>query len=185
VTGAPVKFAGVGEKYDALEPFHPDRIVSRILGMGDVLTLIEKVEKTVDARKAQQMAEKLRRSEFTLEDFREQLRQLRKMGPLEQVMDMLPKVGPLAKLPKNPEVDEKQLTRIEAIINSMTAAERADHSLLNGQRRKRIARGSGTSVQEVNQVVRQYQEMRRLFRQYGSLARMGRLRGLGKLAGLG
>jgi signal recognition particle subunit SRP54 len=185
VTGAPVKFAGVGEKYDALEPFYPDRIVSRILGMGDVLTLIEKVEKTVDARKAQQMAEKLRRSQFTLEDFRDQLRQLRKMGPLEQVMDMLPKVGPLAKLPKNSEVDEKQLKRIEAIINSMTGAERADHSLINGQRRKRIARGSGTSVQEVNQVLRQYQEMRRFFRQYGSLARMGRLRGLGKLAGLG
>jgi signal recognition particle subunit SRP54 len=185
VTGAPVKFAGVGEKYDALEPFHPDRIVSRILGMGDVLTLIEKVEKTVDARKAQQMAEKLRRSQFTLEDFREQLGQLRKMGPLEQVMEMLPKMGPLGKLPKNPEVDEKHLKRIEAIIGSMTAAERADHSLINGQRRKRIARGSGTSVQEVNQVLRQYQEMRRLFRQYGSLARMGRLRGLGKLAGLG
>jgi len=185
VTGAPVKFAGVGEKYDALEPFHPDRIVSRILGMGDVLTLIEKVEKTVDARKARQMAEKLRRSEFTLEDFREQLRQLRKMGPLEQVMEMLPKMGPLAKLPKNPEVDEKQLNRIEAIINSMTAAERADHSLISGQRRKRIARGSGTSVQEVNQVLRQYQEMRRLFRQYGSLARMGRMRGLGKQAGIG
>jgi signal recognition particle subunit SRP54 len=182
VTGAPVKFAGIGEKYDALEPFHPDRIISRILGMGDVLTLIEKAEKTVDQSKARELADKLRRDEFSLEDFRDQLGQLRKMGPLEQVMGMLPKIGPFAKLPKNAAVDEKQLKRIEAIINSMTAAERADHNLIDGKRRKRIARGSGTSVQEVNQVLRQYLEMRRMMKQYGAVAR-GKMRGLGKLAG--
>jgi signal recognition particle subunit SRP54 len=184
VTGAPVKFAGIGEKYDAIEAFHPDRIVSRILGMGDVLSLIERAEKTIDQKQAAALAEKLRRDEFSLEDFRDQLRQLRKMGPLEQVLGMLPKVGPLAQLPKNAEVDEKRLKRVEAIINSMTAAERADHSLIDGKRRKRIARGSGTTVQEVNQVLRQYAEMRKLIRQYGAAAARSRLRGLGKLAGL-
>ena len=184
VSGAPVKFAGIGEKYDAIEPFHPDRIVSRILGMGDVLSLIEKAEKTIDQKQAAALAEKLRRDEFSLEDFRDQLQQLRKMGPLEQVLGMLPKVGPLAQLPKNAEVDEKRLKRVEAIINSMTAAERADHSLIDGKRRKRIARGSGTTVQEVNQVLRQYAEMRKLIRQYGAAAARSKLRGLGKLAGL-
>jgi signal recognition particle subunit SRP54 len=184
VTGAPVKFAGIGEKYDAIEPFHPDRIVSRILGMGDVLSLIEKAEKTIDQKQAAALAEKLRRDEFSLEDFRDQLQQLRKMGPLEQVLGMLPKVGPLAQLPKNAEVDEKRLKRVEAIINSMTAAERADHSLIDGKRRKRIARGSGTTVQEVNQVLRQYAEMRKLIRQYGAAAARSKVRGLGKLAGL-
>ncbi len=182
VTGAPVKFVGIGEKYDAIEPFHPDRIVSRILGMGDVLSLIEKVEKTVDEKKARVLAEKLRKSEFTLEDFRDQVRQLRKMGPLEQVLGMLPKVGPLANLPKNLEIDEKQFQRMEAIINSMTAQERNDHSVIDGSRRKRIARGSGTSVPEVNQLLRQFQEMRRMIKQFGSLK--GRMRGMGKLAGL-
>jgi signal recognition particle subunit SRP54 len=182
VTGAPVKYVGVGEKYDALEPFHPDRIVSRILGMGDVLSLIEKVEKTVDQKNAQKLAEKLRKNEFTLEDFRDQIRQLRKMGPLEQVLGMLPKIGPLANVPKNLEIDEKQFTHMEAIIDSMTAAERNDQAKIDGSRRKRIARGSGTSVQEVNQVLRQYQEMRRMIKQYGSMK--GKMRGLGRLAGL-
>jgi signal recognition particle subunit SRP54 len=182
VTGAPVKFVGVGEKYDALEPFYPDRIVSRILGMGDVLSLIERVEKTVDQKKAQKLAEKIRKSEFTLEDFRDQLRQLRKMGPLEQVLGMLPKIGPLAGMPKNIEIDEKHFKRMEAIIDSMTAQERDDYSVIDGSRRKRIARGSGTSVQEVNQLLRQFQEMRRMIKQFGSLK--GRMRGMGKLAGL-
>ncbi|HVB34468.1 MAG TPA: signal recognition particle protein [Patescibacteria group bacterium] len=182
VTGAPVKFVGVGEKYDALEPFYPDRIVSRILGMGDVLSLIERVEKTVDQKKAQKLAEKIRKSEFTLEDFRDQLLQLRKMGPLEQVLGMLPKIGPLANMPKNIEIDEKHFKHMEAIIGSMTAQERADHSVIDGSRRKRIARGSGTSVQEVNQLLRQFQEMRRMIKQYGSLK--GKMRGMGKLAGL-
>ena len=182
VTGAPVKFVGVGEKYDALEPFYPDRIASRILGMGDVLSLIEKVEKTVDQKKAQKLAEKIRKNEFTLEEFRDQIRQLRKMGPLDQVLGMLPKIGPLANIPKDLEIDEKQFKHMEAIIDSMTAKERADHTVIDGSRRKRIARGSGTTVQEVNQVLRQFQEMRRMIKQYGSLK--GKMRGMGRMAGL-
>ncbi|HWO46128.1 MAG TPA: signal recognition particle protein, partial [Methylomirabilota bacterium] len=185
VTGAPVKFAGIGEKYDALEAFYPERIVSRVLGMGDVLTLIEKVEQAVDTKKVAELERKLRRDEFTLEDFRDQLRQLRKMGPLEQVLDMLPKVGPLANLPKDAHVDEGRLKRVEAIINSMTGAERDDHSIIDGKRRKRIARGSGTSVQEVNQVLKQYMQMRKMIKQFGPAAAKGKLRGLGKLSGLG
>jgi signal recognition particle subunit SRP54 len=153
VTGAPVKFVGTGEKYDALDAFYPERIVSRVLGMGDVLSLIERAEQTVDAKQAAELERKLRRSEFTLEDFRDQLRQIRKMGPLEQVIGMLPKIGPLANVPKDVQVDESRLKRIEAIINSMTNSERNDHGLIDGKRRKRIARGSGTSVQEVNQVL--------------------------------
>lgn len=185
VTGAPIKFIGVGEKYDALEPFYPDRIVSRILGMGDVLTLIEKAEQAVDQKKAAELERKLRRDEFTLEDFRDQLRQLRKMGPLEQLVGLLPKVGPLAQLPRDAQVDEQRLKRVEAIINSMTPEERADHTLIDGRRRRRIARGSGTSVQEVNQLLRQYAEMRRLIRQMGKAGAASKLRrlGLGKLTG--
>jgi len=183
VTGAPIKFAGVGEKYDALEAFYPERIVSRVLGMGDVLTLIEKADQAVDRKRAAELERKLREDEFTLEDFRDQLRQLRNMGPLEQVLGMLPKAGPFANLPKNAEVDENRLKRIEAIINSMTRQEREDHTLIDGQRRKRIARGSGTSVQEVNQVLKQYLQMRKMIKLYGGAAR-GKLRGLGKLAGL-
>ena len=179
VTGAPVKFVGTGEKYDALDAFYPDRIVSRVLGMGDVLSLIERVEHSVDEKQAAEMERKLRRSEFTLEDFRDQLRQVRKMGPLEQVLGMLPKVGSLANLPKDTQIDESRLKRVEAVINSMTSSERADHALLDGKRRKRIARGSGTTVQEVNQVVKQYLQMKQMVKQYGSLAAKGRLRGLG------
>ncbi len=184
VTGAPVKFVGIGEKYDALEAFYPDRIVSRVLGMGDVMTLIEKAEQAVDAKKAVELERKLRRDEFTLEDFRDQLRQLRKMGPLEQIVGMLPKLGPLANLPKDAQVDEGRLKRVEAIINSMTAGEREDHSIIDGKRRKRIARGSGTSVQEVNQVLKQYMQMRKMIKQLGPAAAKGKLRGLGKLSGL-
>src|SRR5712692_3059837 len=184
VTGAPVKFAGIGEKYDALEAFYPERIVSRVLGMGDVLTLIEKAEQTVDVKKAAELERKLRRAEFTLEDFRDQLQQLRKMGPLEQIVGMLPKLGPLAQIPKDAQVDEQRLKHVEAIINSMTAAERNDHSLIDGKRRKRIARGSGTSVQEVNQVLKQYMQMRKMIKQFGPAAAKGKLRGLGKLSGL-
>jgi signal recognition particle subunit SRP54 len=184
VTGAPVKFVGTGEKYDALDAFYPERIVSRILGMGDVLSLIERVEQSVDAKQVAELERKLRRSEFTLEDFRDQLRQIRKMGPLEQVLGMLPKVGPLAKVPKDVQVDESHLKRIEAIINSMTNSERNDHNVIDGKRRKRIARGSGTSVQEVNQVLKQYLQMRQMMKQYGALAAQGRLKGLGKLSGV-
>jgi signal recognition particle subunit SRP54 len=179
VTGAPVKFVGTGEKYDALDAFYPDRIVSRVLGMGDVLSLIERAETAVDSKQAIELERKMRRSEFTLEDFRDQLKQVRKMGPLEQVLGMLPKIGPFANIPKDAQVDESRLTRIEAVINSMTAAERNDHNLIDGKRRKRIARGSGTSVQDVNQVLKQYMQMRQMVKQYGSMAAKGRLRGLG------
>ena len=183
VSGAPVKFVGVGEKYDALEAFYPERIVSRVLGMGDVMGLIERAEQAVDQKQAAEFERKLRRSQFTLEDFRDQLRQVRKMGPLEQVLGMLPKVGPFANLPRDAKVDESRLTQIEAIINSMTAAERNDHDLIDGKRRKRIALGSGTTVQEVNQVLKQYQQMRKMMKQYGALAAQGRLKGLSKLRG--
>ncbi len=184
VSGAPVKFVGIGEKYDAIEPFFPDRIVSRILGMGDVMSLIEKAEKTVDLKKAAELERKLRRDEFTLEDFRDQLRQLRKMGPLDQIMDMLPKMGAFGKIPRDAQVDEKRLKHVEAIINSMTAAERDDHDLIDGKRRKRIARGSGTTVQQVNEVLRQYMQMKKMIKQYGNMAARSKLRGLGKLGGM-
>ena len=180
VTGAPVKFVGMGEKYDALEAFFPERIVSRVIGMGDMLTLIERAEQAIDHKKAAELERKLRRSEFTLGDFRDQLKQVRKMGPLEQVLGMLPKIGPFANLPKDAHVDEARLKHVEAIINSMTEAERDDHDLIDGKRRKRIAIGSGTSVQEVNQVLKQYMQMRKMMKQYGALAAQGRLRGMGK-----
>ncbi|MGB9402376.1 MAG: signal recognition particle protein, partial [Candidatus Acidiferrales bacterium] len=183
VTGAPVKFTGVGEKYDALEAFHPDRIISRILGMGDVLTLIEKAEKTIDEKKARELERKLRDNDFTLEDFRDQIRQVRKMGSLESIIGMLPKIGPFAKLPKNVDIDDSQFKRIEAVVNSMTSAERDDHNLIDGKRRKRIARGSGTSVQDVNQVLKQYADMLRVLKQYGSIAK-GKMRGIGKFANI-
>ena len=184
VTGQPIKFIGIGEKYDALEPFHPDRIVGRILGMGDILSLIERAEQAVDKKAAIELERKLRKNEFTLEDFRDQLKQVRKMGPLEQVVDMLPKIGPLANLPKDAKVDEDMLKRVEAIINSMTNQERRDHNVIDGKRRKRIAAGSGTSVQEVNQVIKQYMQMRQMMKQYGAMAARAKMKGLGKLAGL-
>ncbi|HEV3144447.1 MAG TPA: hypothetical protein VGZ47_11220, partial [Gemmataceae bacterium] len=134
----------------------------------------------IDHKKAAELERKLRRSEFTLGDFRDQLKQVRKMGPLEQVLGMLPKVGPFANLPKDAQVDESRLKHVEAIINSMTESERDDHDLIDGKRRKRIARGSGTSVQEVNQVLKQYMQMRKMMKQYGALAAQGRLRGMGK-----
>jgi signal recognition particle subunit SRP54 len=185
VTGAPVKFVGLGEKYDALEGFYPERIVSRVLGMGDLLSLIERAESAFDKKAAIELERKLRKEEFTLEDFRDQLRQIRKMGPLEQLVDMLPKVGPLQNLPKDAQVDEKKLTQVEAIINSMTNEERRDHNVLDGKRRKRIAKGSGTTVQDVNQVVKQYVQMRAMMKQYGAMAAKAKMKGLGKLAGLG
>src|ERR1700759_800611 len=183
VTGAPVKFVGVGEKYDALEPFLPDRVVSRILGMGDVLGLIERAEKTIDLKAAKELRRKLREDDFTLEDFRDQLRQIKKMGSIESLMSMLPKVGPFAQLPKNPEIDEKRLSHVEAVINSMTAKEPLDANLIDGKRRKRIAAGSVSSVQEVNQVIKQYADMKKMMKQYGALART-KMRGLGKFSGL-
>lgn len=184
VSGAPVKFVGLGEKYDALEGFYPDRIVSRVLGMGDILSLIERAEQAVDRKAAEELERKLRKSEFTLEDFRDQLRQVRKMGPLEQIVDMLPKMGPLANLPKNASVDEKKLKQVEAIINSMTNEERRDHNVIDGKRRKRIAKGSGTTVQDVNTVLKQYLQMRTMMKQYSAMALRGKMKGLGKLSDL-
>lgn len=177
VTGQPVKFVGVGEKADALEPFHPDRLVSRILGMGDVLSLIEKAQEAIDQDQAVELEKKLREDTFTLEDFRDQLRQMRKLGPLEQILGMLPQVGPFKDLNKV-KVDEKELLHIEAIINSMTPRERAHHQIINGSRRKRIARGSGTSVQKVNQLLKQYVQARKMMKQMsgGMMARLGRMK---------
>ena len=163
VTGQPVKFVGTGEKYDALELFHPDRLVSRIMGMGDILSLIEKAEEVVDKKKAVELQEKLLSDSFTLEDFRDQLKQIRKMGTLEQILGMLPSIGPLKDMQKV-KVDEKELVRVEAIINSMTPKERRNHQLINGSRRKRIAKGSGTSVQQVNQLLKQYAQTRKMMK---------------------
>jgi signal recognition particle subunit SRP54 len=185
VTGQPIKFIGIGEKYDALEPFHPDRIVSRILGMGDIMSLIEKAESQIDKKKAQELATKaLTGDGFSLEDFRDQLRQVRKMGSLQSIIGMLPSIGPFSGMQKAADkVDEKQINRVEAIINSMTAHERDHHEIINGSRRKRIARGSGTSVQEVNNLLRQYAQMKKMFKQMGKASFARRLAGM-KLPGM-
>ncbi|HEU4797498.1 MAG TPA: signal recognition particle protein [bacterium] len=171
VTGAPVVFVGTSEKLDGLEQFHPDRMASRILGMGDVLTLIEKAGETVDAQAVAEMERKLRRAEFTLEDFRQQLRQVRKMGPLDSLLEMIPG---LAGRGKAPTMDERQLGRVEAIIDSMTADERRNPQILDGSRRRRIARGSGTSIQDVNRLLRQFDEAKRLIKQVGELEKKGK-----------
>jgi signal recognition particle subunit SRP54 len=163
VTGQSIKFVGTGEKLDALEPFYPDRLAGRILGMGDVLSLIEKAEEVVDQQEAVEMAEKLRKEEFTLDDFRDQLRQIRKLGSLEQIMGMLPNIGPLRGI-NQMKVDEKEWIHIEAIISSMTPKERRYHHILNGSRKKRIARGSGRPVQEINQLLKQYLEARKMMK---------------------
>jgi signal recognition particle subunit SRP54 len=185
VTGQPIKFIGVGEKYDAIEPFHPDRIVGRILGMGDILSLIEKAEQQLDKKKQEEFTRKaLSGDGFSLEDFRDQLRQVKKLGSLQSIMGMLPKIGPFAGLDKAADkVDESQLVRVEAIINSMTPHERDHHEVINGSRRKRIARGSGTTVQEVNQLLRQYAQMKKMFKQMGKASFGRRLAGM-KLPGL-
>jgi signal recognition particle subunit SRP54 len=169
VTGAPIKFLGTGEKPDAFEPFHPDRIVSRIMGMGDIATLLERAEEKLDKGKAEQFARKaLSGDGFSLEDFRDQLRQIKKMGSMQSILKMLPSVGPFAGMAQAAEnVDEKQFSRVESIINSMTNKERQDHELISGSRRKRIAAGSGTSVQEVNNLLRQYAQMRKMFKMMG------------------
>jgi signal recognition particle subunit SRP54 len=182
VTGQPLKFIGVGEKLDALEPFHPERVVSRILGMGDMLSFIEKVEQTLDKKKAEEMQRKLIENDFTLEDFRDQLRQLRKLGPLEGLLGLMPQIGPLKEL-KNLKVDEKEITRVVAIIDSMTPQERANHMIINGSRRRRIARGSGTSVQEVNQLLKQYAQARKMMKSFSGGLLSGK--GLPKIPGMG
>ncbi len=163
VTGQPLKFVGVGEKPDALEAFHPDRVAQRILGMGDMLSLIEKVEQSIDQKSAEEMQRKLIEDDFTLADFRDQMKQLRKLGSLESLLGMMPQIGPLKDL-KNAKVEESEITRIVAIVDSMTPKERANHMIVNGARRRRIAKGSGTSVQEVNKLLKQYAETRKMMK---------------------
>ncbi len=165
VTGQPLKFVGVGEKFDALEPFHPDRAANRILGMGDILSFIEKAEQAIDKKKAVEMQRKLIENDFTLGDFRDQLRQIRKLGPLQSILGMMPKVGILKEL-KDVKVDEKEINHVVAIIDSMTPHERANHMIINGSRRRRIAKGSGTSVQEVNQLLKQYSQARKMMKTF-------------------
>jgi len=182
VTGQPLKFVGIGERLDALEPFHPDRAASRILGMGDILSLIEKASEQIDQKKAVEMQRKLLDNDFTLADFRDQLRQLRKLGPLQGLLGMMPKVGMLKEL-KDVKVDEKEINRVVAIIDSMTPKERQNHMIINGSRRRRIARGSGTSVQDVNQLLKQYAEARKMMKMVsgGLKGNLGRRMGKMKL----
>ncbi len=163
VAKVPIRFVGVGEKADELELFHPQRMASRMIGMGDVLSLIERAEQGIDQGEAQRLAERLVRDQFTLEDLRDQLRQIRRLGPLAQVLEMMPKVGPLKGLDAS-QVDEDQLKRVEAIVNSMTPQERRYPQVLNGSRKRRVARGSGTSVQHINQLLKQYKMMRKMFK---------------------
>jgi signal recognition particle subunit SRP54 len=174
VTGLPVKLIGTGERTDALEPFHPDRLAGRILGMGDMLTLIERAQETFDQKQADRMAEKLRKNAFTLEDFLDQMQQVKKMGPMGQVLEMIPGLGGLAREAQS-QVDQGALARVEAIIRSMTPAERRDPSLLNASRRRRIARGSGTAIPDVNRLLKQFAEMQRLMKQLGGSGRRAML----------
>ncbi|MCG0237945.1 MAG: signal recognition particle protein [Firmicutes bacterium] len=187
VTGQPIKFVGVGEKLDALEPFHPDRMASRILGMGDVLSLIEKAQAALDAQKALELQQKVQRAEFNLEDFREQLREMRKLGPIDQWLALLPGFDQIKKqLPENLQVGEKELRRMEAIINSMTVEERRHPEIIDTRRKHRIARGSGTTIADVNRLLKQFEETRKLMKQFAGMEkqlkkRMGKL---GRLPGL-
>jgi signal recognition particle subunit SRP54 len=179
VTGRPIAFVGTGEKTDALEPFHPDRLASRILGMGDVLSLVEKAQQTVDAEKAQEMVRKLREDTFSLEDFREQLRQVRQLGPLDQILGMLPFGKALKAAPKDLDGEQADLDRFDAIILSMTPGERKSPEVINGSRRQRIARGSGTSVQDVNRLLKQYAQLRKMMKQFKNVeGKLGKLKGL-------
>ena len=187
VVGVPIAFVGSGERLQDLEPFHPDRVVSRVLGMGDVLSLIEKAEAAISVEDAEKLERKLRLDEFTLEDFRDQLRTIKKMGPLEQILGMIPGMGNIKELAANREkVDDKQLDRVEAIINSMTPHERRNHQLISGSRRKRIARGSGTSVEEINRLLKQFVQMKKMLKQMGGMAAMAGKKkgGLGMMKGL-
>lgn len=171
VTGRPIKFAGMGEKLDALEPFYPDRMASRILGMGDMLSLIEKAQSAFDADQAKEIEKKLRKEDFTLDDFLTQLQQVKKLGSMEQILSMIPGVG--NKL-KDVEIDEKELKRVEAIIQSMTRKERRDPAIINGSRRKRIASGSGTKVQDVNKLLKQFVEARKMMKKFQEMQKTGK-----------
>jgi signal recognition particle subunit SRP54 len=177
VTGKPIKFTGMGEKLDALEPFFPDRMASRILGMGDVMSLIEKAQETVNAEEAGKLAKKLKKNEFDLEDFRGQLKQVKKMGGLGSIMGMIPGMNKM-KLP-DADVNDKELTKVDAIISSMTSRERRDYTIISGSRRARIAKGSGTQVQDVNRLLKQFAEMRKMMKamQGGKMKNMGRMLG--------
>ncbi|MBI4773556.1 MAG: signal recognition particle protein [Deltaproteobacteria bacterium] len=175
VTGKPIKLVGVGEKLDALEMFHPDRMASRILGMGDILTLVEKAQATIDEEQAQQLERKIRKDAFTLEDFLNQLKQIKKMGSMEQLLSMVPGFGKLKQ--KGLQPDEKELTRIEAIINSMTKDERNNHQIINASRRKRIASGSGATIQDVNSLVKNFAQMKKMLRQFGKGGKKKLMRG--------
>jgi signal recognition particle subunit SRP54 len=179
VTGVPIKYLGVGEKTDALDEFHPDRLASRILGMGDVLTLIEKAQTTLDQEQAMGMAQKLVKGEFDLEDFLQQFQQIKKLGPLSQLLDMIPGLSQAAK-GIAPEVTDRQMKTIEAIINSMTREERRNPRIVNASRKRRISRGSGTTVQEINALLSQFRQTRRLMKQLGG----GRGKGMGLLSQL-
>ncbi|HEY2995214.1 MAG TPA: signal recognition particle protein [Methylomirabilota bacterium] len=179
VTGRPIAFVGMGEKTDALEPFHPDRLASRILGMGDVLSLVEKAQQVVDQEKAQEMVRKLREDTFTLDDFRQQLHQLRQMGPLDQIMGMLPFGKMLKGAPEEFGAEQADLGRFDAIITSMTPGERRNPEVINGSRRQRIARGSGTNVQDVNRLLKQYAQLKKMMRQFrGMEGKLGKLKNL-------
>lgn len=173
VTGQPIKFAGMGEKLDALEPFHPDRMASRILGMGDVLSLIEKAESAISMEKAQELQKKLRKEDFTLDDFLEQIEQVRKLGPLDQILGMLPGMGKLKEL-QGLDLDNKEVKHIIAIIHSMTARERRDPAVINGSRRKRIALGSGTRVQDVNRLLKQFAEAKKMMKRLKDMQKGGK-----------
>jgi signal recognition particle subunit SRP54 len=179
VTGQPLKFVGTGEKFDAIEPFHPERVASRILGMGDILSLVERVEETIDQKKAEEMQRKLLDDEFTLADFRDQMKQLSKLGSLESLLGMMPKVGMFKEL-QGAKVDEKEMTRVVAIIDSMTSKERANHMIINGARRRRIAKGSGTTVQEVNNLLKQYAQARKMMKSLTGGLAGGKMGMLGK-----
>jgi signal recognition particle subunit SRP54 len=175
VVGVPIAFVGVGERIQDLDAFHADRLVSRLLGMGDVLSLIERAEEAIDDESRARLEKKTRLDDFTFEDFRDQLRALKKMGPLEQVLGMIPGFGALQQLnEQKAELDPKELDRLEAIVNSMTAGERRNHTIINGSRRKRIARGSGTKVEDVNRVLKQFVEMRKMLKAVQGVAGGGR-----------
>ncbi|WP_102692689.1 signal recognition particle protein [Rummeliibacillus pycnus] len=173
VTQKPIKFVGMGEKMDALEPFHPERMASRILGMGDVMSLIEKAQDTVDAEKAKELEEKFKTQSFTLDDFLEQMAQVKKLGPLDEILKMLPGANKIKGL-ENAKIDDKQISHIEAIILSMTPAEKTNPEIINASRRKRIAKGSGSSVQDVNRLIKQFEDMKKMMKQMTGMAQKGK-----------
>ncbi|TNJ64262.1 signal recognition particle protein [Paenibacillus hemerocallicola] len=184
ITGCPIKFASMGEKVDSLEPFHPERMASRILGMGDMLSLIEKAQSSIDAEKAAEMERKMRNAEFTFEDFLEQMEQVKKLGPIDQLLDMLPGANKMKGM-KDLKVDDKQMGRVVAIVKSMTKEEKVKPELLNASRRKRIAAGSGTSIQDVNRLIKQFDDMRKMMKQFSSMMGPGGPKGMKNMKKLG